>query len=757
MKRIWQITIGSILLGGTAFAQHRVDDKPEILDTVPRTKEELERKKSEQLIREAQTLYGLAIMHRRTDKILEAIATMERALNLDPMAKEVRKSLVPLYTLVGRESEAMTQCSKVLESDPTDADTAFQYARLLKAEGRPNDAIPVLQKAIAGKHAAEKPERLLFMLSDLFEFLERKGEFAAAMDVQDQIIRTIHAKREQLLFGNGFTRDDLQSSLARAHERRGQCAVKRKQYDTAMQSFRQAREALLQMQDADARRSAHRINWNISEMAAAQEKWSDALAAVDLYLEQAPVDLQPYERKLEYLRKLGRERDVVPALKRYAEREEFHVGLQLLLARELTKVLRYRGEALAIYDNLLKLHPKVEVYAGYFKLFQVNDEMSKVLDCVDEAVKAASAKPSEVKAEIRESAQLRLRAMLGVLRSEPALVQALLPVALAELPRGTKRELDTWSFLASLAANTRQLDKAEKLFRQCLLNTPPEQEHRVYSGLLQVLMLAKKYESVVDLCEEALAGRRPARNTNAVIFEMNLASALAELGRFDEALRHAEQAVKLSSEDVKVRQRCHKAEILARADRSAEAIRECEETLKEFPQPARVRTVRYSLANVYSTKGDYAKSEEQLRLILETDPESPLANNNLGYQLADRNEKLDDAEKMIRKAIDNDRMLRRDSGEDAENAAYLDSLGWVLFRKGQTNEAREQLERASTMPDGADDPTVWDHLGDVYAKLNMPQKAKEAWHTAMKLYEQSHRARKDGRRAALEQKLKVIE
>ena len=55
------------------------------------------------------------------------------------------------------------------------------------------------------------------------------------------------------------------------------------------------------------------------------------------------------------------------------------------------------------------------------------------------------------------------------------------------------------------------------------------------------------------------------------------------------------------------------------------------------------------------------------------------------------------------------------TGADAEfhdNACYIDSLGWVLFRRGQVDAARKELEYATTLPDG-DDPVIYDHLGDV--------------------------------------------
>ena len=243
----------------------------------------------------------------------------------------------------------------------------------------------------------------------------------------------------------------------------------------------------------------------------------------------------------------------------------------------------------------------------------------------------------------------------------------------------------------------------------------------------------------------------------AALFESSLAAALADLGEYDDAVLHARKVVKLTSEEEHVRARCRLAEILARAGKFNEAIVECQDTMKEFPQAKRVRTARYTLSNVYSLKGEHDKSEEQLRLVLETDPDEPLANNNLGYQMADRNIHLEEAERLIRRAIAVDRIVRKDVGESEENAAYLDSLGWVLFRRGKLAEARVWLEKASSLPDEADQPTVWDHLGDVYAKLELTGKAKAAWTKALKLSDGAGIRKSDSRRTEIEKKLKTAE
>ena len=308
-----------------------------------------------------------------------------------------------------------------------------------------------------------------------------------------------------------------------------------------------------------------------------------------------------------------------------------------------------------------------------------------------------------------------------------------------------------------MAARTKQLDKAEILFRQCLARVPVHLEATVYGGLLEVLWMQKKYDAIITLCKDALYGPRKAEATNFVMFHRSLALALSEREKTDDALTECDRAIDLATEAGKVLQRCQKARILARAERYDAAVAECESLLKEATQSGEIKQVRYTLSTVYTLKGDHEKSEGQLLKILEDDPNDAGANNDLGYHWADRNQNLERAEKMIRKAIEVDHIQRRDDpDEDQENAAYVDSLGWVLFREGKLEEARTTLEKAAALYAGGEDPTVWDHLGDVYYKLVQSKKAKESWTTAIKLYENDRRGKKEGRQEEAKRKLKLV-
>jgi Tfp pilus assembly protein PilF len=89
---------------------------------------------------------------------------------------------------------------------------------------------------------------------------------------------------------------------------------------------------------------------------------------------------------------------------------------------------------------------------------------------------------------------------------------------------------------------------------------------------------------------------------------------------------------------------------------------------------------------------------------------------------ADRGENLDEAEVLIRRALE----------LDPGNGAYMDSLGWVFYRQGRHEEALVELLRASEALEEPD-PVVFDHIGDVYGKLGQTAKAVLYWHKALQL------------------------
>jgi tetratricopeptide (TPR) repeat protein len=120
--------------------------------------------------------------------------------------------------------------------------------------------------------------------------------------------------------------------------------------------------------------------------------------------------------------------------------------------------------------------------------------------------------------------------------------------------------------------------------------------------------------------------------------------------------------------------------------------------------------------------GEIQRAEEYFEKSLKLTPDMAEALNYYGYMLADRGEKLDKARAMIEKAVQ----------MEPNNAAYLDSLGWVLYKLGKSQEALVQEQKSIDLTDEPD-PTLFDHLGDIYAALKEPDKAREAWKKSLAL------------------------
>jgi tetratricopeptide (TPR) repeat protein len=121
--------------------------------------------------------------------------------------------------------------------------------------------------------------------------------------------------------------------------------------------------------------------------------------------------------------------------------------------------------------------------------------------------------------------------------------------------------------------------------------------------------------------------------------------------------------------------------------------------------------------------GLYEKAADLLRKSIALDPANAAeAYNYLGYMWADHNMYLDEAEDMIKRALQ----------IEPNNGSYLDSLGWVEFRKGRFDQALADLLRAAKNMEH-EDAVVFEHIGDVYLKLNRIQQALEAWQKALVL------------------------
>lgn len=125
------------------------------------------------------------------------------------------------------------------------------------------------------------------------------------------------------------------------------------------------------------------------------------------------------------------------------------------------------------------------------------------------------------------------------------------------------------------------------------------------------------------------------------------------------------------------------------------------------------------LSSVLDRTDQHNASEKILRDLLDREPDNATALNNLGYFLAERGERLPEALALIERAV----------AIEPLNGSFLDSLGWTQFKLGNTEKAREFLEKALTQ--SRRNPTLHEHLGDVLHKLGKLADARRAWEKAL--------------------------
>jgi len=123
--------------------------------------------------------------------------------------------------------------------------------------------------------------------------------------------------------------------------------------------------------------------------------------------------------------------------------------------------------------------------------------------------------------------------------------------------------------------------------------------------------------------------------------------------------------------------------------------------------------------STYEREKKYEQAETEFKKVLSANPQSAVTLNYLGYMNADRGVQLEESLSQIKLAV----------SLDPTNGAYLDSLGWAYFKLGKYDLAEETLNKASLRM--GSDPTVQDHLGDLFQKTGRLKLAAAHWERAV--------------------------
>jgi tetratricopeptide (TPR) repeat protein len=260
---------------------------------------------------------------------------------------------------------------------------------------------------------------------------------------------------------------------------------------------------------------------------------------------------------------------------------------------------------------------------------------------------------------------------------------------------------------------------ANETFREIVALGGDENIERGYQQIIDTWREAKEWQKALDTAKEAV------QKLPSPQLKMVLALQQVDMGDADKALADVRAMLKggansssnSNSEDREVY--ITLAQMNARLRRFSDAAQALDKAEQLSSKTDDEEYVWFLRASNFEREKRYAEAEEQFKKVLASDPEHASALNYLGYMLADQNMKLEEALGYIKRAVD----------LDPANGAYLDSLGWAYFRLGKFELAEDNLLKASQKINT--DPTVHDHLGDLYQKTGRLKLAATHWERAL--------------------------
>jgi tetratricopeptide (TPR) repeat protein len=250
-------------------------------------------------------------------------------------------------------------------------------------------------------------------------------------------------------------------------------------------------------------------------------------------------------------------------------------------------------------------------------------------------------------------------------------------------------------------------DRAIAAFERVRQLSPGEVTSDLY--VIQANLAAHRLHATIELARAARL-RHP---DDARIVRLE-ADALRQSGRVDDGVSLLEAARKARPDDPTAHVAL--AELLTTAKRYPDAERVLRDASVRFPDDL---SIPFQLGAVAERQKRNADAERLFRQVIGRDPRHALALNYLGYMLADRGERLDEAIGLIKRAVE----------LDPYNGSYLDSLGWAYFKQGKLGPAEINLRRAAEqLPRNS---VVQDHYGDLLFKLGRYGEAAAAWQRSL--------------------------
>jgi tetratricopeptide (TPR) repeat protein len=394
-------------------------------------------------------------------------------------------------------------------------------------------------------------------------------------------------------------------------------------------------------------------------------------------------------------------------LKKALDLDPSRVELKAALAQDQALAGRY-DEALKTYQEMAEANPQdAQPYFGMAEIYAEQKNFALAHQMTD---KAKELDPGDVDILYSE---------VGLLEAEGKNAEAL--EKLKDLLDSTAHKGTTdadrnvrsrmMERLGLLYRENGQYDQAVDTFRQ-VADLDPNLAAREEAQIIDTYRIAKDYAKAQQESEDA-AKKYP----NERVLEEVRAQLFADEGKTDAAIAELKKLLDGKNDRDTYMQM---AEVYQKGKNFAEMAKVLDQAEKLSQNKQDRVSVLFLRGAMYERQKQYDAAEKTFRQVIDLDPANAEAMNYLGYMLADQNVRLQEAQDLIRRAVN----------LEPNNYAYLDSLGWVYYRLNRLDEAAQQLMRSLELM--SKDPTIHDHLGDVYFKQGKTKDAIAQWQLSLK-------------------------
>ncbi len=590
----------------------------------------------------------------------EAVGVLGSALERLPDNSALRLLKIALHLQHDEREEVETLFSELFELEPDKALYRINLARLLIAWGRADDAERLLRSAIE-----ERPEDETFKLL-LVDFLANQRSFDAAEEAL------------QAFIAGSPESDGLRFGLAELYSRHARP-------DAAKQVFEQIAERDPEGPEGLAAQLA------LARMALAGGDRSQALELAEKVIEFEPANSGALLLRARVLLAEARNDEAVADLRAVLRGEPNQREALDLLATGLIAV-RQQGLAIEALRHLATLEPEnATVQLRLIQLLAQTGERQGAMAALEELLQR---QPDNL---------IALATKADLLIADGEFVEAEGLAGGIAQSDNKARQIVGWQLLGRIYLGQTRYQEAVEAFKMTLAEAPGRTA--ALDGLVDAWLLLDEPELLLAYLDEYSS-----RMEDLPLGPFRQGQVLAGLGRKQEAETAFREAMSRGTSDS--RAYAALARLKIGEGEIDQALSVLEDGLAALPEDGRLRFMQASLLH---TRGRYEEAAAVYREMLERNPNQDVAANNLAALIADAYP--EDQERLT------EALALAERFQASGNPYYLDTLGWVLFRTGDVNQAAIFLERADQL--APDSPTVLYHLAHVRLAQGQADAAKE--------------------------------